>query len=150
MSEYLIIEGTAKFTHLFEPDEKFSKWSINQYISMDDVTRMLDLQTQGVKNTLKKDEGGYYVNFGRPVDKKNADGKVIRRFDPPRVVDKDGNLLDRNTRIAAGTKVATRLELYEHGTPTGKKAKALRLDSVKILDLVEWVPPPKDENTKPF
>jgi len=63
-------------------------------------------------------------------------GKVIA-FTAPKVIDREGQPFDGN-KIGRGSDATVRLEVYQHGTPSGGKAKAARWDSVRIDNLVPW------------
>src|SRR6266516_1728248 len=85
-----------------------------------------------------------FVYFNRPIDKLTKTGKRIG-YAPPEILDKDGSPL-KNTLIGNGSDVTIKLEVYSHGTPGGGKAKAARLLSVRVDNLVVFV---KDESFSP-
>jgi hypothetical protein len=86
---------------------------------------------------MKKDDDGYYIQFSREPSKLMR-GKVVA-FAAPKVVDKDGVPID-GSRVGNGSDVTVRLEVYQHGTPNGGKAKAARFDSIRIDNLVPYQP----------
>lgn len=133
-SELIDIQGKIKFVHAVNFN-KYDKWSVVIYPTTQSLEVIRDLQAQGIKNVMKKDEDGYFIQFSREPTKLMR-GKVVA-FAAPRVVDKDGVLMDGN-KIGWGSDATVRLEVYQHGTPNGGKAKAARWDSLRIDNLVEW------------
>lgn len=132
VKEYEYFEGTVKFINQNTPNE-WNKWAIVIYLDNDNRDKLIDLQAQGVKNTLKKDEGGYYTTFSRPSFKEYQNGDK-QEFDPPVVYDADGN--KTGVLIGRGSKVNVRVEVYSHPIPNSKqRGKALRWEAVKVLEL---------------
>lgn len=127
-------QGKAKWARLIRPDDKFNKWSIQLYLNPESLEKLRELQAEGVKNPIKKDEDGYFANFSCPVNKLMR-GKVVA-FTAPKVVDKDGVPYEK--QIGNGSDVTIKCEKYTHGTPTGGKAAAIRLKAVRIDNLVEF------------
>jgi len=68
------------------------------------------------------------------TDRKSGE-LVTTRFRDPVVTDIDGDTLDSNTLIGNGSKVIVKAELVSF---PGKTLKALRLESVQVLDLVPY------------
>lgn len=114
---------------------KWNKWSVQIHPNQDGLELIRDLQSQGLKNQLKKDEDGYFLNVSRPVTKETATGKILS-FEPVKVFDKDGNPFDGN--VGNGSDVTIKIEVYEHGTPGGGKAKAMRWVSARIDNLIPF------------
>jgi hypothetical protein len=134
-AEELYLKGKAKWANrLYVPDIEYKKWGLVLYPDHASLEIIRDLQAQGVKNVLKKDDDGYYISLGRPTEKVIR-GKVIP-FSPPVVLDADGNAT--TVSIGNGSDVTVKMEVYSHGTPTGGKAKAMRLQSVRIDNLVPY------------
>jgi len=98
-----------------------------------------ELQTQGVKNQLKKDDDGYHMTFSRPFEKEIKDKNGTTRkigFTPVQVLDNQN--LPFDGLIGNGSDVTVKLEVYTHGTPGGGKAKAARLYAIKVDNLVPY------------
>lgn len=131
---YVYIQGKASWFRHNTPN-KWNKYSTQIHPDAKGLELIRDLQAQGVKNTLKKDADGYYANFSRPVTKETSTGKVWA-FQPPKVFDRDGNVFDGN--VGNGSDVTLKIEVYEHGTPGGGKAKAVRWESARIDNLVPF------------
>lgn len=136
--EYVDVQGKVKFSHTVNFN-KYDKWSVVLYPTPASLEVIRDLQAQGIKNQMKKDDDNqYYIQFSRDPTKLIS-GKVVA-FAAPRVVDKDGVLMDGN-QIGWGSDVTVRLEVYKHaagGVPGGKQVKAARFDSVRVDNLVPW------------
>lgn len=136
---YETLEGTFYWTKIVDPEETPFKdkkgnlkwvWKTMFRPNADSLMKIMDLQSKGVKNQLKKDELGYYTNFNRPV--KDSKDKALQA---PRAYKADG-ITPLNDVIGNGSKGRVVLELYEHKTPNGGKAHAARLYSISITDLV--------------
>ena len=134
-AEEIYLKGKAKWANrLYVPDIEYKKWGLVLYPDVASLEIIRDLQAQGVKNVLKKDDDGYYISLGRPTEKVIR-GKVVP-FSPPVVLDKEGNAT--TVSIGNGSDVTVKIEAYAHGTPGGGKAKAIRLQSVRIDNLVPY------------
>jgi hypothetical protein len=136
-SKYL--KGKAKFAHVFDPDTMYNKWQVLLYPDEPSLKIIRELQEQGIKNKLKKDDDGYNMTFSRPTFRDNKRLGTTTPYAPPLVVDKDGTPWPRNTKIGNGSDVTIGLEVYEHAQPgTAKKAKAARLKSLRVENLVPY------------
>lgn len=135
-TELVDVQGKIKFVHAVAFN-KYDKWSVVFYPNQTSLEVIRDLQAQGVKNVMKKDDDGYFIQFSREPTKLMR-GKVIA-FTAPKVIDKEGKLFDGN-KIGRGSDATIRLEVYQHGTPSGGKAKAARWDSIRIDELIPWDP----------
>jgi len=100
---------------------------------------VMDLQSMGVKNKLKKtDDNRYMINFTRPTERVDKKGKVLQRFDPPKILDAEG--VEVTEPIGNGSKGSITVEVYQHGAPGGATAHAARLHSIKVTELVKYKP----------
>jgi hypothetical protein len=126
----------------------WGKWSTTIYPDKQSLEIVRGLQAEGLKNVLKKDDDGYFVSFSRPYEKEFKDKKtgIIRKmqFTPVQVIMKDGTPFDE--LIGEGTDAVIKLEVYSHGTPGGGKAKAARLMSIRIDNLVPYSRKDYDED----
>lgn len=145
MTEFVYIKGKTKWFKHINPDV-FNKpdgtvqesWKHTIWPDNESLEIVRKLQAQGVKNTLKLDDDGYYITFNRPT-KIKRNGQWIK-LDPPLVL-----LNDNKTQFADmlghGSDITTKLEVYEHGIPgSSKKAKAARWLSTRIDHLVPYTP----------
>lgn len=128
-------QGKAKWVKSVNPDLTYNKWGFVLYPNEVHLEEIRDLQAKGVKNVLSKDDDGWKLNISRPVQK-TWKGRIIA-FAPPRVVDKDGLPLD-GVAIGNGSDVTAQIEVYQHGTPSGKKATAIRWEGLRIDNLIPF------------
>lgn len=135
-SEYIYVKGKGSWVRLVKPDQ-WECWSVVLHPDAESLEIVRGLQAEGMKNTLRKDDDGYYTKFRRPVSKKI--GNIVKTFKPPEVIDKDGRPMD-GLKIGNGSDLTLKLEVYQHSTPGGGKAKAARLESVRVDNLVEFNP----------
>lgn len=118
-----------------DPDKYF--WKTMLRPTQDSLIKIMDMQAKGVKNKLGKDDKGYYINFNRPVETFDKNGRVKEKFNPPKVYKADGST-EITDLVGNGSKGFVKIELYEHGAPGGKKAHAARLDSIMVTELVPY------------
>ena len=135
-SEYIYVRGKGSWLRLSKPDQ-WDNWSVTLHPDTESLENIRDLQAEGMKNTLKKDDDGYFTKFRRPVTKKV--GNFVKTFTPPEVIDKNGQPLD-GLKVGNGSDLTLKLEVYQHPTPGGGRAKAARLESVRVDNLVEFNP----------
>jgi hypothetical protein len=137
MTEYIFVKGKTKWFKHLTPDPLYLKWSHVLYPDNESLEVLRDLQSQGMKNLIKKDEDGWFISLSRPAEKKTKDGTRYG-MSPPEVLDKDGNPLRIGTAVGNGSDVTTKLEVYSHKTPGGGKAKAARWLSTRVDNLVPF------------
>lgn len=135
-TEFKFIQGKISWFRA-RTTNKWNKYSVQIHPNPKDLEIIRELQAQGLKNVIKKDEDGYYTNFTRPVSKEFKSGKIIT-FTPVDVFDKDGVPYDGP--VGNGSDATLKIEVYEHDTPGGGKAKAARWVSARIDNLIEYKP----------
>jgi hypothetical protein len=118
-----------------QPDE-WGKWKVTVHPTEASLEKVRELQGEGIKNVLKKDDDGYKVTFSRPTQKM-VKGKVIG-LTPPEVLQADGKTPLTGVLVGNGSDGTVKLEVYSHGTPGGGKAKAARLLSIKVDNLIPF------------
>lgn len=133
-AENVYVQGKVSWFRPKVPN-KWNKWSVQIHPDDKSLELIRELQAQGAKNVIKKDDDGYFVTFTRPVTKETSTGKILS-FTPVEVFDKDGNKFDGN--VGNGSDVTLKLEVYQHATPGGGKAKAIRWVSARIDNLVPF------------
>lgn len=117
----------------------WGKWTCTIHPDPESLEKARELQAAGVKNVIKKDEDGYNVTYSRPFEKEFKDRAGVTRkigFTPVVVLDRDLQPFDG--LIGNGSDITVKLEVYTHGTPSGGKAKAARLASIKIDNLIPY------------
>ena len=130
------LSGVCKWFRHNAPNQ-FNKWSHDLYLDPPSLEKMRSLQSEGVKNVIKKDDDGYYVTLSRPVSKEFRG--TVKGFGPPVILDQDGLSLQTDN-VGNGSAVTTKLEVYSHRIPNspGKTAKAVRWLSSRIDHLVPF------------
>ena len=143
-TERVMIRGKIRSADIYKPNE-WNKWSVGIYPDFESLEKIRVLQSEGVKNSVKKDTdtGEWYVFFSRPLEIKKRD-ETKMALKSPEVWDEnaklpDGTMAPFKANIGAGTDATVRLEVYQHPTPNGGKAKAARLHSLIIHNPVELV-----------
>jgi hypothetical protein len=139
MTEFITIEGELSWVRCGKPETDpwdNTKWKATVHPTSADLSKVMDLQSKGVRNTLKKDDKGYFVTYSRPSELKTKKGKIA--LDPPKVYGSDGKTeIDPNT-IGNGSKGVLKIEARSFKTPQGGTGHAARLHSVLIKELVEY------------
>lgn len=133
-TSFIFIQGKVSWFRA-STTNKWNKYSVQIHPTPKDLEVIRDLQGEGLKNVIKKDEDGYFCNFTRPVSKEFKSGKIIT-FSPVEVFDKDG--VPYLGPVGNGSDATLKIEVYEHETPGGGKAKAARWVSARIDNLVEY------------
>lgn len=141
MTEFVYVKGKAKWFKHMKPEEFRGKtsWKHTIYLDSESLEKVRELQSEGVKNVLKKDEDGYYTSFSRPTvvkwkDKTTGQDKTVP-LDPPVVRLKNSNQ-PYTGAVGNGSDIETKLEVYTHNVPGGGKAKAARWLATRIDTLV--------------
>lgn len=135
-TEMVELFGKVSWVHAVSLN-RFEKWSVTLHPTQESLEKIRELQAEGLKNVIKKDEDGYYVQFSRPPHKETQSGKIIS-FAPPVVIDANGLPLDG--RIGNGSDAMIELEVYEHPTPNGGKARAARWRAMRVDNLIPFDP----------
>ncbi len=134
-SDDLKLKGKVSWVRLREPN-KFDKWSLNIHPDAESLEQFRELQAEGVKNQIKKDDDGYYFQISRPVTIELRRG-VKTPVTEPWIKDKDGNEFEGN--VGNGSEGIVHCEVYSHPVPnTEKRAKAIRLMGLEITDLIPF------------
>ena len=149
-TEFYKFTGKCKWAKVYEPEEfrGATNWKIDLYQDK----KNLDLRKKaGIQSKIYEDEEGQYVNFRRPKTKLIKGS--LNEFHGPEILDKDGNKIVSYTKsedgkswvrvgtpvlIGNGSEVEVTVAVYD----AGAMGKGQRLESVKIIDLIEY----KSEN----
>ena len=134
MTNQVYIQGKVHWVHAVNTN-KFGDWSFQIYPDTKSLEIIRDLQSKGLKNVLKKDDDGYYIQFKRPV-KIKVKGKD-QPLNKPTIVDREGKPID-GVAIGNGSDATAKLSVYSHPTPSGGRAVAARWESMRIDNLVEF------------
>lgn len=134
-AENVYITGKLSWVRHITPNA-WNKWTVTVHPNAESLEIIRDLQTQGLKNVIKKDDDGWCVTFSRQTSKEMK-GK-IQGFEPPIVLTKEGKLLGKEA-IGNGSDGVVKLEVYRHKVPgTDKMAKAARWVALRIDNLVPY------------
>ncbi len=146
-TRFEFIQGKLAWCKLKTPDSQYGCWVAQIHPTPESLNVIRDMQAEGLKNVIKKDEDGYYTRFRCPTHRQRKDGSIWT-FQPPVVVDKDNRPIDGDL-VGNGSDGTLKLEVYEHPTPTGGRSIAARLVGARIDNLVEYNPDKElDEETR--
>jgi hypothetical protein len=122
------------FSHYYDNYEGQKKWKITLYPDKESIAA---LKEAGLRLRAKKDESGTSYTFSRPFTK-DINGEIIE-FDPPTVLNAD-NTPFTEKGIGNGSTVTLKVSVFDT-----RMGKGHRLDTVRVEELVPYVPAPKDE-----
>ena len=127
---YKKLQGIAYWAKLQSPDTKFEphKYKICLYLNDDN---MAAFKASGMGLHPKTDDKGTFITLSRPLSKEFAGKTEV--FGPPEVIAPDGTAFEG--LIGNGSHVECTVVVYDTS-----KGKGHRLQRVKILDLVEYIP----------
>lgn len=134
-TEFINVQGKVKWFRHNIPDTN-GAWTHIMYLDAPSLEKMRELQSEGMKNLIRKDEDGWWIRFKRPTEIRLRTGRTIG-FAPPEVMLADGTPA-REINVGNGSDVTTRLEVYSHKTPTGGTARAARWLSSRIDNLIPF------------
>jgi len=146
-TQYVKFVGPVKWAKVYEPDtfRGASRWTIEQYLDEENLARR---KAAGIQSKVKSDELGNYVGYKRNTTA-IFNGK-INEFHPPIIYNKDGSKAvwyevnetgDGFVRkgepilIGNGSVCEVTVSVY----PTQGFGNGQRLESVRIIDLIEYV-----------
>jgi len=141
-TQFVYLQGKAKWVRTRQVNP-WGKWTCTLYPTPESLEKVRQLQAEGMKNVIKKDEDGYNVTFSRPQEKEDRLGRKYG-LTPVEVLNADGSVLDG--LVGNGSDVTIKLEVYTHKTPGGGKAKASRLLGIRVDNLVPYTPESMDED----
>lgn len=146
-----LVKFKGKFTYVYYKGlNKFDKWSLEFYPDRDSLDRIRDLQAEGVKNVIKKnDDNEYHVQISRLPFVEFVKGQK-ESVQPPTITF-EGKPFDGG--IGNGSDGTCICEVYSHKVPSSdtKRAKAMRWYGLEIENLVPFEMPaqaPAEEEKK--
>lgn len=136
-----LLNCKCKWAKLITPDEMSAAWQIDLY---PDQATLEQLKAEGIEPKLD-DDGQPYVTAKRGTSFKTG-AKAGTRRDPPMVV--DGRKQPFNKLIGNGSIVNAIVGPYDW-TFSGKKGRALGLEAVQVVTLVEYTGGDSFDNLEP-
>jgi hypothetical protein len=124
--------GLALYPRLAKTDD-YGNFTIGVEL---DATSKAEFENSGITVKPRTYEGKTFVTFRRPQQKLIKDELV--KFGPPSVMDNTGQPLTK--LLGNGSKVTVKVIVYD-----SMKGKGHRLEAVKVDELIEFVPQPKDQ-----
>jgi len=135
-SEMMKFKGKVSWVRGVQPN-KFDRWSLNLHPDATSLEVIRDLQAEGVKNVIKKDEDGYYLQISRPTTVEMRKG-YKQPVTPPILRREDGSSLE-GVAIGNGSDAVVTCEVYSHPVPNSeKRAKAMRWYALDVVDLIPF------------
>lgn len=140
---YVYLRGKAKWSQRLQGagDTEFQCWNTNLYPDQESKDIFLKLKettptgVEGIMNALKHDEDGDFISLKRPFFIKVKGQQVPMA--PPLVLDKDNQPF--NGLIGNGSDITCKVMVYQHRKMRpGTKGQALRLEAVRVDNLVEF------------
>lgn len=130
--EFHTFPGKIKWARGLKVADKFGKWGAPFWPANNETLELIrEWQGRGLKNVIKKDEDGYYVRFGRKVQR-DFRGRPSVPNTAPVVTAEDGETLLDPATVGNGSDVTMKVRLYEHPTPSGSVAIAAELMGVRV------------------
>lgn len=135
--EEVMLKGKIKWCKHLVPDTTFEavgKWSVVMYLEGAELDKARELQGQGIKNTIKKDEDGWYITLSRKCSYE-VRGKHIGRT-PPEVFRLVNGAKEPLVRpIGNGSDGVAKCVLWSSKNFPGKN---LRWEALRVDNLVEY------------
>lgn len=135
-SKDVYLSGKVGYSSLTRPDQ-YGKYNVKLYFSgnSDTFKKVEELKAEGLKNTIGKDEDGYFMYLRRPHQSEKA-GKITA-YGPPKILDSDGRVFEK--MIGRGSDVTCKLQCYWGKMKLGSYYGS-RLEAVRVDNLVPYEP----------
>jgi len=135
--EAVYLKGICKWVKHLQPDFKFEldgKWSMVLYLEGEELDKARELQATGIKNTIKKDDDGWYITLSRKCSF-DMRGKKVGR-EPPRVFTVEGEKeVPVTVMVGNGSTGTAKCILWGSKNFPGKN---LRWEALRIDNLVPY------------
>ncbi len=122
----ILKNAKVKWAKLIKADEMSGKWSINLYLSSE---QMEAVRKEGIEPKIDKDGVPFIQATRKPKSSKGTE------IDPPRVVDIDRKPFTKN--IGNGSTCNVIVSFYDW-TFNKKEGKGVWLEAVQVVDLKEY------------
>lgn len=127
-SKIYYFTGTSKWAKLWKPDEKYSNYSVDLYMT---PKSWEEFKASGLQLKIRESDGVKYVNFKRPTARL-IKGELVN-FEHPTILDNEGEPLAEGTLVGNGSTVTLKVLVYDT-----VKGKGHRLEAVRVDELVEY------------
>jgi hypothetical protein len=137
VNSFVTLKGELYYARTITPETDpwgNTNYKVTLYPDAESLSTIMELQTQGFRNTLKKDDKGYNITYKRAHSKQTKKGEWV--LGPPKVYDADGKT-EIKEMIGNGSKGQVKLEIYPYSFQ-GRASKALRLEAIKVDTLVPY------------
>lgn len=135
-SEEMTFKGKLSWVRMVQPN-KFDKWSLTLHPDAESLKKISVLQKEGIKNQLKIDDDGNYLQISRPTTIELRRG-VKTPVSQPVITNSDGSPME-GVAVGNGSDGIVTCEVYSHPVPnTDKRAKAMRLLSLEVTNLIPF------------
>lgn len=140
----VFLKGICKWVKHLAPDFQFEpdgKWSMVLYLEGEELDKARELQSQGIKNVIKKDDDGWYITLSRKCSYEIRGKKVGR--EPPRVFTIEPNGITESPvleMVGNGTTGTAKCMLWGSKNFPGKNLRweALRVDNLVPYSQVDY------------
>jgi len=122
-----------------EEYEGRKSWSVTLHPTKDSLETIRDMQADGIKNVVKRGDtpGDYYVKFSRKTEKTTKSGKVLEKYDAPKVYLPDGSVFDNKKLLGNGCEGIVEVDFYQ-GVSTKGKYQVATLDAIRLNKVVYY------------
>lgn len=135
-TQYYNFKGTLRWGRLNTPDDMYKNYYAEIYMDEAEATKV---KASGLQLKFKEDENGHYVKFRRPETKEIKNELV--KFEAPKVT---LNGEPYEGIVGNGSLINLNVVVYDT-----RKGKGHRLNSVEVLELVEYTPPATEDTPRP-
>lgn len=135
--EVVYLKGTLKYVRHLEPDFRFGpdgKWSTVVYLSGPELEKFREWQAKGVKNTLKKDDDGWYTTISRSCQYQ-VNGRAVGRTAPEVFRMEGDEKIPVTERIGDGSTGTLKIVMWKSPKFPGCN---LRWEALKVDNLVRF------------
>ena len=136
VKEYVYLSGKCKWAKGLLAPSQFKKYSFKLNLDNPSLSIVLDLKKKGIKNEVSKDEDGYWINLSRPSEI-NIRG-AMRGIEPPVIITSENIPWNKDKMIGDGSDVTCKVAVRNWKSPFGVPGVSIRLESVRIDNLVEF------------
>ena len=127
-TKQVYFSGEARWAQVYgKGDEKYKAWKIEVALDKDSQKTF---DESGCQLRAKKEDGKYWVKFRR--DHSKTIGKEVVEFDPPEVIDKNGDPITDS--IGNGSTVTVRVALFDTAKGVGHRLEKIRVDNLVVYE----------------